>query len=66
MTVTYSWGDGRHVTELDSIGAAARLFSGSSLRVAAGAYPALPAFSISQRDAYPTTVPAAPRVTLCT
>jgi len=66
VTVTYAWGDGRHVVERDSIGAAARLFSGSALHVAAGTYPPTPAFSVSQRDAYPTVVPAAPRVALCT
>jgi len=65
VTLTYSWGNGRHVTELDSIRATPGLFAASAIHVARGAAAGQPAFSIAQSDAYPAVVPAAPKVSLC-
>jgi hypothetical protein len=65
VTDTYSWADGQHVTEIDSIDNKTRLFSASVFHVARGASAALVGFSFAQRDTALATAPAAPRVTRC-
>jgi hypothetical protein len=65
VTDTYSWADGQHVTEVDSIDNKLRLFSASVFHVAHGASSARVGFSFAQRDVVLAKVPAPPRVTRC-
>lgn len=65
VTVTYSWADGQHVAEIDSIDNAKRLFVASSFHVARGAQAGEVAFGFSQRDTALPFAPYAPFVTRC-
>ena len=65
VTVTYSWSDGQHVIERDSIDASAHLFAASTFRVAAGETATEVPFSFSQRDTALSYAPPAPAVTIC-
>jgi hypothetical protein len=65
VTDTYSWADGQHVTEIDSIDNKTRLFTASVFHVAHGASTAQVGFSFAQRDVVLAKVPAPPRVTRC-
>jgi hypothetical protein len=66
VTDTYSWSDGRHVTEVDSINVSLRLFNGSSFHVGEGASTDQAAFGFTQHDTALADTPHAPPVTLCT
>ncbi len=66
VTDTYAWADAQHVTEIDSIDVATRLFAASSFHVARGSSSAEPAFGFAQGDTALTTTPTAPKVLLCT
>jgi hypothetical protein len=65
VTITYSWSDGQHVAEIDSIDMAKQLFAASSFHVARGAGPGQVAFGFSQRDTALPFAPRAPNVTRC-
>ena len=65
VTDTYTWADGQHVIEIDSINDKARLFSASVFHVARGATSTLVAFSFAQSDKALAYAPHAPRVTRC-
>jgi hypothetical protein len=65
VTITYSWADGQHVAEIDSIDNARRLFVASSFHVARGATAGEVAFGFSQHDTALPYAPLAPNVTRC-
>jgi hypothetical protein len=65
VTVTYSWSDGQHVVERDSIDAGTKRFTGAGFHVGKGTKPGVGAFSFAQHDTALSYTPPAPKVTIC-
>ncbi len=65
VTVTYSWSDGRHVVERDSIDRSTNLFAASAFHVGGEPQPGEAPFSFAQADTSLSYAPPAPKVTLC-
>lgn len=65
VTDLYSWSDGQHVIERDSIDRRASLFAASVVHVEKGSKASAAPFSFSQKDTALAFAPRAPKVTLC-